>query len=207
MIVPWYDTVPQVGAVLFIAAWWAGPRSDVPAPLLRPIAMPRYRDAIAVLGLMVVLLVLNAPRVDLLWRNWVPAPLPSELKPDRFPTVHMQDLRANMLLLERAEWQRRHLRRLDQAQQVAIQQGIGLDGIRLVFGRLDMPELSKEYDAIGLLDMPEQGSQTNPDVIRRALGPYLFKEPDPRPRWLLPNDAWPPPDRPHWTEGDVDGAG
>ena len=28
MIVPWYDTVPQIGAVLFVAGWFAGPRGE-----------------------------------------------------------------------------------------------------------------------------------------------------------------------------------
>jgi hypothetical protein len=112
-----------------------------------------------------------------------------------------------MLLLERAEWQRRHLVRLDQAQQAASRLGIGLDGIRVVFGRLDMPELPDAYDAIGLLDLPERGMETDHDSIRRALGPYLFKERMPRPRWLPHDEKWPPPDRPHWTEGDIDGAG
>jgi hypothetical protein len=208
MIVPWYDTVPQVGAVLFLAGWWAGPRcSSRPLAPVRSVSFPRHRGVIAILGLMAILMVLNAPRVDLLWRNWVPPPTVSELKPDRFPTVHLQDLRATLLLLERAEWQRRHLLRLDQAQQVGSRLGIGLDGIRATFGRLDAPDLPNDYDTIGLLDLPDKGSQTNPEVIRRALGPYLFKEPEPRPRWLPPDEKWPPPDRPHWTEGDVDGAG
>ncbi len=38
-IVPWYDTVPQIGAVLFVAGWLAGPRSRESKPaLLRPIS-------------------------------------------------------------------------------------------------------------------------------------------------------------------------
>jgi hypothetical protein len=206
MIVPWYDTVPHVGAVLFIAGWWSGPRlRDMTPALVQPMRLPTHRELVTVMGLMAVLLVLNAPRVDLLWRNWVPRPTPSEL--EIFPTVHMQDLRANTLLLERAEWQRRHLRRLDQAEQAAQRLGIGLDGIRATFGRMDMPELPDVYDAAGLLDLPEKGRLTSPDAIHRALGSYLFKEKEPRPVWVPRGETWPPSDRPHWTEGDVDGAG
>ena len=34
MIVPWYDTVPQIGAVLFVAGWLAGPRGRESKPAL-----------------------------------------------------------------------------------------------------------------------------------------------------------------------------
>ena len=107
---------------------------------------------------MAVLLVLNRPRVDLLWRDWVPPLSPVEEK--KFPILALQSLRANLLLLDRADWQRRHLRRLDQAQEVAARLGIGRDGIRAAFGRLDMPELPEVYDAAGLLDLPERGRLT-----------------------------------------------
>ncbi len=203
MIVPWYDAVPQIGAVLFIAGWWAGPRTaGQRPPVLRATASPSRAAALGVLGLMAVLLVLNRPRVDLLWRNWVPPPSPAELQ--RFPILSLQSMRATALLLDRADWQRRHLRRLDQAQQVAARSGIGRDGIRAAFGRLDAPELPDVYDAAGLLDLPEHGRITDVELIRRALGPFLFKENAPRPPWLPASEPWPPVDRPHWSESDVD---
>ena len=55
------------------------------------------------------------------------------------------------------------------------------DAVRAAFGRLDMPELPEVYDAAGLLDLPERGRPVDPDVVRRALLPYVFKEPEPRP--------------------------
>ncbi|MGZ3390422.1 MAG: hypothetical protein ACXVCF_12595 [Isosphaeraceae bacterium] len=203
MIVPWYDVVPQIGAVLFVAGWCSGPRSPGSRPaVLRPIAPLSRLGAIGVIGLMAVLLVLNRPRVDLLWRNWVP-PL-SRAEEKKFPILALQSLRAHWLLLDRADWQRRHLRRLDQAQEVAARLGIGRDGIRAAFGRLDMPELPDVYDAAGLLVLPERGRLTDQDTIRRALAPYVFMESEPRPPWLPADEPWPPHDLPHWSESDVD---
>ena len=138
--------------------------------------------AIGVCGLLLVLIVLNRPRVDALWRGSVPALLPVEQK--MLPIVPLQSMRATTLLFDRAQWQRRHLRRLDQAQAVAGRLGIGRDAGATAFGRLDMPELPEVYDAVGLLGFAERGRQVDPDVVRRALGPYVFKEPEPRPAWL-----------------------
>jgi hypothetical protein len=148
------------------------------------------------------MIVLNRPRVDVLWRGSVPALLPAEQK--MFPIVTLQSMRATTLLFDRAQWQRRHLRRLDQAQTIASRLGIGRDAVGSVFGRLDMPELPDVYDAAGLLDLPERGRPVDPDVVRRALLPYAFKEPEPRPGWLPKGEPWPPPAQPDWTISDVD---
>jgi hypothetical protein len=207
MIVPWYDTVPQIGAILFAMGWWAGPRSaDGPGRvrLARQVERPSRRAALGVLGLLAVMFALNRPRVDLLWRNWMPPLSPRER--EMFPLNSMQMLRTNALLLERAAWQRRHLRRLDQAQQVAARLGIGRDAIRQVFGRLDMPELPGTQDAAGLLNLPERGSLNDPAQVRRALAPYVFQEPEPRPGWIQPDETWPPTEVPHQVEPDVDGS-
>jgi membrane-bound metal-dependent hydrolase YbcI (DUF457 family) len=203
MIVPWYDVVPQIGAVLFVAGWCSGPRSPGSRPAgPRAIAPLTRLGALGVIGLLAVFLVLNRPRVDLLWRNWVPPRSPAEV--GIFPTLALQSLRVSTLLLDRADWQRRHLRRLDQVQVVAARLGIGHDGIRSVFGRLNMPELPNVYDAAGLLDLPERGLLMDPETIRRAIAPYVFMETEPRPPWVSPSDRWPPPDQPHWSESDVD---
>ncbi len=203
MVVPWYDVVPQIGAVLFIVGWYSGPRLPGSQPArMRPTRPSTRLEAIGIIGLVVALIVLGRPRVDMLWRNWVPPPSLAEKK--QFPTLAMQSMRAHLLLIERADWQRGHLKRLDQAQAVAARLGIGLDGIRAAFGRLDMPELPLVYDAVGLLDLPDRGRLTDLDAIRRALARYVIKESEPRPAWLSPNETWPPRDRPHWSESDVD---
>jgi hypothetical protein len=207
MIVPWYDTVPHIGAVLFVAGWCYGPRrSAVPNRPPRELKVNRTNlgMALGVLGLMTALIVVNGPRVDLLWRNWAPPLSPREQ--GMFPLTSMQSLRATVILMAQAEWQRKHLHRLDQAQQTALQMGIGRDGIRSAFGRLDMPELPAAYDAAGLLDLPERGSVTDPDQVRHALGSYVFKDDEPRPPWLPSSDPWPPTNVSLATESGVDGS-
>jgi hypothetical protein len=204
MIVPWYDVVPQVGAVLFAAGWCAGPRprGDETRPEPAASSMMTRRGALGVIGLLAIFMVLNKPRVDRLWRNWVPPPLPAEKQ--MFPIQSLQTMRASVILLDHAAWQRRCLRRLDQAQEIATRMGLGLETIHEAFGRVDAPELPDVYDAASLLDLPQVGKPVDLGQVRRALGPYFAKEPEPRPAWLPPGDAWPPPDMPHWSETDVD---
>jgi hypothetical protein len=202
-IVPWYNTVPQIGAVLFLAGWLAGPRGTESKPaLLRPFGPLSRLGALGIFGFLLVMIVLNRPRIDVLWRGSVPELLPVEQK--QFPIVTMQSMRATTLLFDRAQWQRRHLRRLDQAQAVASRLGIGRDAVHSAFGRLDMPDLPEVYDAAGLLDLPEHGRPVDPDVVRRALQLYVFKEPEPRPFWLPASEPWPPPPELDWTTRQVD---
>jgi hypothetical protein len=204
-IVPWYDTIPQIGAVLFLAGWFSGPmpRDRRPA-VLRPLLPARRFGAIGVSCLMAILILLNWPRVDLLWRKSAPPLLP--LERERFPIVSLQTLRANLVLLDQAAWQRRHLKRLDQAQQVVSRLGISEGDVRSAFGRLDMPELPKEYDAVGLLYFPTRERAKDLNLVRRALGPYLFKEKEPRPAWIPPGTDWPPRESPEQLRVEMYGA-
>src|SRR5262249_11144265 len=65
VVVPWYDGIPQIGAVLFLAGWCSGGR---PARLdWRVLPMTRL-TGVLVLSLVVGLVLLNRPRVDRLWR-------------------------------------------------------------------------------------------------------------------------------------------
>jgi hypothetical protein len=205
MIVPWYDVVPQIAAVLFLSGWAWGPQADEDwHRAWHRLWRPSRLAALGIVGMLVLMMLLNRPRVDLLWRNWVPPLLPVERQRELFPILALQTMRANAILLDRADWQRRHLRRLDQAQEIARRLGIGRGAIHNVFGRLDMPGLPKVYDALGLLDLPEQGPVTDPEQVRRALGPFLFKEKEPRPAWLPSGEPWPPEHQQHWSESDVD---
>ena len=129
-IVPWYDEIPQVGAVLFVIGWWSGPRPPAGWRARRRRSAPdppsRY-EALALLVLTLALIALNRPRVDALIRRGSPPLLASER--ELFKTPRLQTMRANLLLSLQVEWQRKYLRRLDQAEPVAQRLGIGQDGI------------------------------------------------------------------------------
>ena len=101
-------------------------------------------------------MVLNRPRVDLLWRNWVPPLLPVERQRERFPILYLQTCVPRTLagtggLAEEAFAAARP------GEETAKRLGIGLNAIHAAIGRLDMPLLPPVYDAIGLLDLPDKG--------------------------------------------------
>ena len=190
VVVPWYDGIPQIGAVLFVAGWCSGPR---------PTSMPRHLlpltrlKGLVVLSLAVGLVLLNRPRVDTLWRLR-PGNLPiiAAIRARAIPVPALQTLRTSALVRDRAAWQRRHLAKLEQAETVARRLGIGREAISRVFGRVPAPDLPEVYDAVGLLDLSREGTETNPTVIRQALGPLLAVEREPRPDWIAPEEPWPP---------------
>jgi hypothetical protein len=199
-IVPWYDVIPQIGAALFAVGWWSGPRRKVSLnpPKASPVALTQS-GTIGIVVLALALIVLNRPRVDALVRRSTPSLLPSEQK--RFPIARLQTIRANAVLFDQAGWQRRFLRRLDQAEPIARRMGIGRDTVRAAFGNLwvpgaigGYPPLGQHelYDVAGLLDLPDHGRAIDPATVRAALGPYLAPEKEPRPDWLAPNEPWPP---------------
>ncbi len=199
-IVPWYDAIPQIGVVLFVAGWLSGPRRAGVSPAVPARTIPlTWRGALGVGTLSLVLIVLNSPRVDALVRSSTPPLLPSEregLKIDR-----LQTMRANMVLLNRAEWQRSYLRRLDAGETVARRMGLGQDAIRAAFGYLWIPaaigglaptDHRELYDVAGLLDLPAIGRPSDPTLVRKMLRPYLDQDREPRPEWIAPGEAWPP---------------
>lgn len=198
--VPWYDTIPHLGAVLFGAGWFGALLESPPAPSSRPAAAvapssvrPKIRrgQAVALALLVVGLVIANRPRVDAKWHYLAPEMYPSER--DQFlDGLWVQ--RDNYLLQEQAERQHRHLQKLERAEAVAKAQGIGLEELHTAFGRLGAPLLPEVYDAAGLLDLPERGKPISP-AIRMRLIPLLTVEPEPRPTWLQPDDPWPRPAR------------
>ena len=198
-IVPWYDSIPQIGAVLLLAGWWQAWQTkegerDLPART----TPPTPRACLGVSLLVVVLIVLNRPRVEALVRASVPPLAPSEL--ERFAIPRLQTMRANVILLDRAMWQRRCLRRLDRALVVARRMGWGKDVIRAAFGHRFIPgavayvrpDQRDQYDAVALLDLPDRGQPGDSALVRTALAELLAEEPEPRPGWIGPNEKWPP---------------
>lgn len=57
----WYDAMAELGAVLFVAGWWAG---DPPSPPVGAPSPPGRREFVGVALFAVVLLALQAPRAD-----------------------------------------------------------------------------------------------------------------------------------------------
>ncbi|HZW32419.1 MAG TPA: hypothetical protein VFF52_17020, partial [Isosphaeraceae bacterium] len=199
-IVPWYDAIPQIGAVLFAAGWWSGPqRSSAPPSSPGRVVGVTRRGMLGLLVLAFALIVLNRPRVDALVRQSTPPLLPSERQ--EFLIPRLQTLRANAVLRNQADWQRTYLRRLDRGEEMARRLGIGRDAVRAAFGHLwvsgaigGYPPFGQYelYDVAGLLDIPEHGRAVDPAALRAALGPFLNQDKEPRPDWIAPNEPWPP---------------
>jgi hypothetical protein len=109
-------------------------------------------------------------------------------------------MRANIVLLNRADWQRAALRRLDRAQDIANRLGIGRDGIRAVFGHRRLPasvdsirpERYDSYDTVSLLDIAERGRVAIPNSAGSELTQLFAEAREPSPEWLAADEIWPP---------------
>ncbi len=199
-IVPWYDVIPHVGAVLLAIGWWSGPRpvAERHARLHGRPGRPSRGVSLGLALMALVLVMLNRPRVDAMIRGTCPPLLPSELAQFKIP--RLQTMRADLLIANRVEWQRRYLRRLDSVEPVARRLGIGQDGIRAAFGHIFIPASTGRllfaqrelYDVAAILDLPAKGRPMHPDAIRAALGSYLHADPEPRPSWIARSERWPP---------------
>jgi hypothetical protein len=201
-LIPWYDAIPQIGAVLFAAGWCSGRWRPMPVPKGESFWRSRVTRAegLWLVSIAAVMLLLNSPRVEDLVRRSVPSLLPSEAA--AFHAMHMQTMRANTLMTTQAEWQRAALRRLDRAEKVAKKMGIGRDVIRGALGRALLVgsfaskpplELLGIYDSAALLDIPETGRQVDAKTVQAALRSFFIEEPEPRPTWLERGESWPPP--------------
>jgi hypothetical protein len=202
LYVPWYHVVPQIGAVLLVTTWRAGNRPEPARHAAASNREPVTWSQIAGLGLLaLVLIVLNRPRVDSAVRHNVPSLVQWERDSKLFPLTRHQTMRANILLLNRAEWQRQYLRRLDRCEETARRLGLGRDSIRAAFGHQWIPntfhtvrEFQYElYDAVAVLDLPQHGKRVDVTTVRRALAEFFPPESEPRPFWLDPKVPWPPP--------------
>jgi hypothetical protein len=178
VIVPWYHVIPQIGAVLFVFGWLSGPLSPNRADLAAP-ARLTWGGMLGVTLLTISLVVLNRPRVEALWESSVLRTI-WEITPER--TSNRKGMPTRKVALNHAEWQRKHLVKLEQAEATARRLGIGRDAIHRVFGRLDVPpNLPMLCDGLDLLDLAPAGPETDADRIRRALGQYLRVSPEPQP--------------------------
>jgi hypothetical protein len=199
-LVPWYDSIPQIGAALLAAGWWSSAHGGEPPSRLMTRPTPlTWKGGLGVCLLSVLLIVLNRPRVDDLTRASAAPLLRSEIP--QFPSKRLLLIRANALQANEVVWQRSFLRRVDRAEAVAKRMGWNHAAIRAAVGHpwvpgtigLLVPALYDSYDAVGLLDLPANGPPVDPAMIRAALGELFAREQEPRPAWIADEESWPPP--------------
>ncbi len=171
-VVPWYDTIPHLGAVLFVSGWWG--RVWNPGANPRPLTVG---GSLGVLALILGLVAVHQPRVNRMFLNEVPKMTEAEAR--SFPIESLQLLRARFYANLLIEWHKNHLYRLDRAEVEARRLGIGRDLIRKAFGRVEAPGLPEAYDAAEMLDLPAHGRATDIEIARRALGPLFVLKPPP----------------------------
>ena len=179
-VVPWYDAIPQIGAVLLIAGWCSrrGPTLGKVREATRSNA-PTQLECLGVCLLVVLLIALNRPRVSALVRATVGSLQASDRK--IFKIEELRTMRANVLLLDRTKWQRRHLNRLDQCEEKARRMGWGRDAIRNAFGHRFIPGLGdhlpvgkyNEYDAAALTGPTRSRAYVRPAKRTEASGGIL----------------------------------
>jgi hypothetical protein len=179
--VQWYETIPQIGAALFAAGWWASTHANVPkqesAPLTRG-------AAIAVLLLQLALIAIHQPQSRELFADPLRiGGMTAYEKEQLFPLPELKRLRNVYLWSERAERQKRQLARLDRAQETARRMGVGREDLVEIFGRHIWPD-PPVIDDGNLLNLPWKGTEHDPERIRRALGDAFAVEPEPIAPWL-----------------------
>jgi hypothetical protein len=186
--VGWYYLMPQVGAVLLAAGWWAGLARGAP----RDRHGLTWGGVLAVVAVVLALLSVQSVRAERILIEAAPPLAPSEVT--RFPTPELKRARAIYLIDEFAQRQRRMLARLDRVEQIARREGIGPAAIRRAFGRVfvtGMPARPEPYDAAGLLSLPRGEANLSRSLVHSALADYYFQEKAPRPPWLPKSDPWP----------------
>ena len=185
-VIGWYNAIPEIGAILFVAGWWARSRgSDLAERTAQPAGWT-LRSLLIVVSMTCCLLGLHVPRAVRLFVD--AAPKMTEEEAARFPIPELQRLRAVLYADENARRQRSALARLEGAEQTAQELGIGRTTIRETFGRVlvpGIPEFQLQSDAAALLALPDGDRRTvNQATVRESLRRYMFEEPEFRPPWL-----------------------
>lgn len=172
-VVPWYDAIPHLGAVLFVAGWWS--RVWQVEVKDRPLS---WGGVLGVATLTLALLAVHEPRSTTLFMAELPKMTKAES--EVFLIRDLQRMRCVSYAKILQTWQREHFVRLDNAEARAKKLGIGLDLIHEAFGRVLAPGLPKQaYDAADMLDLPRKGKETNPAVPRAQLAAYFAVTPEP----------------------------
>jgi hypothetical protein len=184
--VGWYHAIPEIGAVLFVAGWWARCLDDAHAGRPALSSDLTRRELLAVVVLALALVVLHVPRALRVVLQGAPKMSPEEAA--LFPIPELQRLRAVLHAEEHAKRQRHALVRLEAAERVARELGIGRLTIRRSFGRVlvpGIPELQKQSDAASLLAVPDfDRLPENRAAAQEALRGYFAQEPEYVAPWL-----------------------
>jgi hypothetical protein len=129
----------------------------------------RLGQAAGILVLQAALVVVHQPRVDALFVHGIPADSLESVESE-LPTPALRLAAARDLAGEFARRQRLDLAKLDQAEARARGLGAGADAIGRVFGRVEVVEIPKVYDAAGMLDLPATSTFDDPPRLRAAIG-------------------------------------
>ena len=170
-IVPWYDSIPHIGAILCLSCWLARAVSGY-TPLNVKTSCLRRLDVVGLLILQLGLVQLHQPRVNALLIRGIPTESMKDVETVLL-TPEMRLAAARSVALEISRRQKFDLTRLDQARAKAQALGVGRDAIDSVFGRLDTLEIPEVYNAAGLLGLPSVGGSYEADRLRTELGPLL----------------------------------
>jgi hypothetical protein len=174
----WYHAIPQLGAVLFGAGWWMG-RIDSPPP--RCLRVPSGQALLSVAGVSIILLTLQAPRVDQIVHRFDGLAAPFGVVDT---TTHRLVGSADSLgapwinISERALRQARFLEHLDQLERFCQDRGISRNDLRsAIAGRhfSEWPTDVQEVVPADLLILPAQ-ENANPRDARQAVDRFLSEE-------------------------------
>ena len=194
-VVGWYNAIPEIGAILFVAGWWA-----------RSCGFDLAETAAQESALDISEPDRCAKRV--VWPAGSPcspshAALCRRCTEDErrrgcsLPHARTSKTQGAAYADEHTIRQRRALFRLEGAEQIAQEMGIGRETIRRAFGRVlvpGIPERQRQSDAAALLALPD-GDRKNVDLasVRDSLRRYMVVEPEFQPPWLTRPKSGSPP--------------
>jgi hypothetical protein len=180
----WYHAIPQFGAILFAAGWWAAVSAPGPPGLGR-------RQVSQVLAIVVILCLIHLPRGERRLVRGAPAYLPNEAS--AFPTPELRLKRALYYRSEFHDRQVRALARLDRVDRILRTVNASPETLRDLLGRVLVPGISEEQlssDAFSML-APRSRNAATLDALaarRPELIELLRPEPPAVPFWLDPGD-------------------
>jgi hypothetical protein len=154
----WYDAIPHLGAVLFVAGWCSRGVNVPPARRLEP---PELRALLAVTAFAAVMLLLQAPRAQrvVFQYDGAAAPLRAGESPGQGKLESPTDL------ADRARTQRRELAELDRLEAAVRRPGSDRSALDQAISRASvagMPKDLPDLHTVDLLILPETNGPATP---------------------------------------------